>query len=484
MVEPIRFPDIELYRGFGAPVRSESTISGLELISGRLPEGLEGTLYRVGADRQYPSGRTDDIFIDGEGVIHMFRFDRGHVDYRNRWVRTERFKRQEAARRALFGRYRNRYTNDPSVADVSMNTANTSSMFHAGHLYALKEDGLPHLINPDTLETIGTDDFNGAIRSVSFTAHPKVDPVTDELLGFSYQAKGDGTRDIVYYLFDRDRKLQNEIWFEMPFAANVHDFAISDKWVIFSFFPLITDVEVLKKGGPFYQWHPNEQMHVAVLPRYGNAEEIRWFRGPVCSAGHMMNAFREGDLLHLDLCLYDGNCFPFFPTPEGEETEPVPPFLTRLTFDMGQPGDSFTRRRLLDIPCEMPKIDDRFHGRPYRYGYVICARSADGSSAIGRVDVTTGELDRWQPGPGDHVQEAQFVPRAPDAAADDGWLLVPVSRVAENRSDLAVLDARNLAAGPVALFKLPVRVRSTFHGTWVPASARESGHYNYKLPAG
>src|SRR5690606_5653194 len=117
------------------------------------------------------------------------------------------------------------------------------------------------------------------------TAHPKVDPVTDELLGFSYQAKGDGTRDIVYYLFDRDRKLQNEIWFEMPFAANVHDFAISDKWVIFSFFPLITDVEVLKKGGPFYQWHPNEQMHVAVLPRYGNAEEIRWFRGPVCSAG-------------------------------------------------------------------------------------------------------------------------------------------------------------------------------------------------------
>ena len=479
MVEPVRFPEIELYAGWGEPMRTECEIRGLELIQGEIPAGLEGALYRVGADRQYPSGRTDDIFIDGEGMIHMFRFKDNQVDYVSRWVQTERFKRQKIARRGLFGRYRNRYTNDPSVAGVHMGTGNTTAMFHAGHLYALKEDDLPYEMDPETLATRGRDDFGGALRSVSFTAHPKVDPVTDELLGFSYQARGDATRDIVFYLFGPDRKLVNEVWFEMPYAACVHDFAITDEWIVFPFFPLITDLEVVKAGGPYYQWHPDKEIHVALVPRRGSARDIRWFRGPAASAGHMMNAVREGSTIHLDVCFYEGNCFPFFPTPQGETTPPVPPFLTRLSFDLNDREGRIAKRRLLDVSCEMPRTDDRYQGLPYRYGYVIC-RSADGSSGTGCFDFQTGELACWSPGPGDGVQEAQFVPRAPDAAEGDGWLLVPVSRVSKMRSDLVILDARNVSAGPVATLKLPVRVRSTFHGTWVPESALRTGRFGYK----
>ena len=65
MSEPIRFPEIQLYAGWGEPMRTECTIDALEIIQGEIPKGLNGTLYRNGADRQYPSGRTDDIFIDG-----------------------------------------------------------------------------------------------------------------------------------------------------------------------------------------------------------------------------------------------------------------------------------------------------------------------------------------------------------------------------------------------------------------------------------
>ncbi len=77
MVEPLRFPDNDLFKGWGEPLRCETTIEGLEVIQGAIPEGLEGTLYRVGADWQYPSKRDDDIFIDGEGMIHSFRFENG-----------------------------------------------------------------------------------------------------------------------------------------------------------------------------------------------------------------------------------------------------------------------------------------------------------------------------------------------------------------------------------------------------------------------
>ena len=65
----------------------------------------------------------------------------------------------------------------------------------------------------------------------------------------------------------------------------VHDFAISDKYVIFPFFPLLTDVDVLKKGGPFYTWHRDRPTVVAIVPRYGKAQDVRWFRGPTVSPG-------------------------------------------------------------------------------------------------------------------------------------------------------------------------------------------------------
>jgi carotenoid cleavage dioxygenase len=483
MVEPFRFPEIDLYQGWGEPLRSETTADSLEIVQGAIPEGLEGALYRNGADRQYPSGRTDDIFIDGEGMFHMFRFKDGQVDYRSRWVETDRYKAQKAAKRGLFGRYRNRYTNDPAAEGIHQGTANTTAMFHAGHLYALKEDDHPYEIDPETLATVGRTDMNGQIVSNSFTAHPKVDPITNELLGFSYQAKGDGTKDIVFYLFDKDGTKTNEIWFEMPYAACVHDFAVTDEWIVFPFFPLITEMDNVRAGGPYFQWNPDQETVIALVPRYGTAEGIRWFRGPATSAGHMMNAHREGSKIHLDVCLYEGNCFPFFTTPEGVTTPMVPPFLTRITVDMERNDEGFDKQRLLGPSCEMPRTDDRYQGRPYRYGFMIVYRSADGSSATGRLDHQTGELVTWSPGPGDTVQECQFVPRTPDSAEGDGWLLVPVARVSKGRSDLVVLDAQDIAAGPVATIKLPVRVRSTFHGTWVPESALQTGQYPYKLQA-
>ena len=482
MVEPVHFQDHELYRGWGEPMRTESTLRGLELVQGAIPDGLEGALFKVGADRQYPSGRPDDIFIDGEGMIHSFRFKDNQVDYTSRWVHTPRYLRQREARRSLFGRYRNRYTNDPSVAGVHMGTGNTTAMFHAGHLYALKEDDLPYEMDPVTLETMSRTDFDGQVKAETFTAHNKVDPITNELLAFAYQAKGDATRDVVYYCFDKHRKLVEEIWFEMPYAACVHDFAITDEWIVFPFFPLITDLAVIKKGGPYYEWHPDKEVHVALVPRRGgSAKDIRWFRGPAASAGHMMNAFREGSKVHLDVCYYEGNCFPFFPTPQGVHTEMVMPFLKRLTFDLADGSTGFEKRQLLASPCEMPRTDDRYQGRPYRHGYVIGGRTPDGSSGTGHIDHATGKFELWKPGPGDSVQEAQFVPRRPDSPEGDGWLLVPVCRVSQMRSDLVILDAMNLSAGPVATLKLPIRVRATFHGTWVPEKTLRTGLYEASL---
>ncbi len=482
MVETVRFPDIPLYRGWGAPMRTECDLVDLEVTEGEVPADLNGTLYRVGPDRQYPPMTGEDVFIDGEGMAHMVRFRNGHVDYRCRWIRNERFLLQEEARRSLYGRYRNRYTDDPSVKGKSRNTSNTNAVWHGRKLLILKEDSLPVEVDPDTLETIGEWDCDGAVKAVSLTAHPKLDLNTNELLMFSYQARGDGTTDIAFYIFGPDGKVAHEVWFHMPYPGMVHDFAATDDHIIFPFWPLITDMDVVKEGGPYYRWHPEQETVVAVLPRRGKAEDIRWFRGPAMSAGHMMNAVTDGSKVHLDLCLYKGNCFDFFPTYDGSPYVPCPPQLSRMTFDLDRNDEGIETELLLGSPGEMPTCDTRYMGKPYRYGYMICrspdARAGDMSlGAIGRYDHQTGELKTWSPGENSGVQEPLFVPRHQGAAEGDGWLLAPVNRVAENRSDIVVLDATKPEAGPVALVKLPVRIRSTFHGMWVPEDAMQSGRY-------
>lgn len=480
MPEVVRFPDIPLYQGWGAPHRAESDIQDLEVVQGEIPAALSGTLYRCGPDRQYPPRTAQDVFIDGEGMVHMFRIAEGRVDYRNRWVRNERFMLQEAARRSLFGRYRNRYTNDPAVAGKSNGTANTNVVWHGRRLLVLKEDSRPMELDPNTLATLGEFDFDGQLKSVSLTAHPKLDLHRNELIAFSYQAQGDATLDFVIYIADADGRIVHETPLRMPYPGMVHDFAVSDSHIVVPFFPLITDLEVIKAGGPYYQWHPDKKSVYAVIPRRGTASEVRWFEGPTVSAGHMMNAVTEGNTVHLDLCLYEGNCFDFFPSRDGSPFKPAPPLLTRISFNLGT--EQLTLRRLMGSACEMPKIDDRWMGRPYRYGFVICrppdaVAGAVGLGAIGCFDHHTGALSTWSPGPDSGVQEPVFVPRDPTAAEGDGYLLVLVNRLSQLRSDLVVLDAQRLGEGPVATVRMPTRVRATFHGMWVPDAVLASGRW-------
>ncbi len=67
--------------------------------------------------------------------------------------------------------------------------------------------------------------------------------------------------------------------------------------------------------------------------------------------------------------------------------------------------------------------------------------------------------------------EFVFVADSPDAGEDEGWLMGFVYDAALGRSSLVVLDASDLAAGPVATVPLPARVPAGFHGNWVPAAA-------------
>jgi carotenoid cleavage dioxygenase len=473
----VRFPDEPGFAGRFAPVRLEGEIRGLEVIQGEVPESLSGTFYRVGADPAWPPVVPDDFYFNADGMVAMFRFENGHVDFRSRYVRTPRFLAERAARRSLFGAYRNPYTDDPSVAGISRGLANTNVYWHAGRLLASKEDSAPIQIDPDTLETAGEWTWEGDLASQTATAHPKIDPRTGELVFFGYAAKGETTPDIAYYEADRNGRIIHEAWFQAPYSSMIHDWAVTEHFVVFPIIPLTSDLERLKAGGPYYVWDGSKDVYLGVVPRRGS--DVRWYRGTNRFASHIMNAFDDGRYVHIDTPVGRKSAFPWFPDITGAPFDPekTKGYLSRWTIDTMVETSGFTQRRLTDCSGEFPRTDDRWATRGYRFGVINLTdvpgqTPADGMPGfrwLASIDLATQAMKRRFAGDDSTVQEAIFVPPHPAAPHGDGYVMQLVDRHALARTDLLILDARQIDGQPVATVKIPIRMPGGLHGNWVPA---------------
>jgi carotenoid cleavage dioxygenase-like enzyme len=471
------FPETPSFAGYNAPSRVEADIFDLE-IHGELPIELNGVWYRMTPDPQYPPKLGDDIFISGDGMISSFRFENGHCDYKSRYVCTERFLAERKARRGLFGAYRNRFTDEPEVQGLDRTVANTTPVWHAGKLFATKEDGLPYEIDPITLDTKGRYDWDGKLKTQTVTAHPKVDPKTGELLFFGYEAAGDATRDISFCIADKDGRLISEEWFEAPHAAMIHDFAISEDYVVFPIFPTLTDLDRMKAGGLHWMSDISKDCYVAVIPRKTGVKDIRWFKRPGGQFFHAINARNEGEQVMLDLFVAGMNPFPAIPDVSGMPYNPQAagtlPF--RWTMDMAGNDDKIDERLIAFAPGDLPRLDERRTGQTYSQtwmGMVDPARAmrfsgpvGAGFNMVGRLDVNTGEIDAWFGGDDDTFQEPQFIPTGPGET--DGYVVVVVEKHTPNLSDVAVFRAGKMAEGPVCVIHLPLRLRGAVHGCWTP----------------
>ncbi|WP_334184571.1 carotenoid oxygenase family protein [Novosphingobium sp.] len=482
----LKFPDTPDFTGpLYAPSRFEGVVRDLEVM-GTVPAELNGRFVQVSPDPIYPPMLGDDIFFNGDGAVTSFHFSGGHVDIQRRYVETERLTRQRAARRSLHGLYRNPFTDDPSVKGLNRSTANTNIVPFNGMLLALKEDSLPYAMNPATLDTIGEWDFGGQIGNAPFTAHPKFDPENGNLLAIGYEARGLATRDIVYYEFSADGKKLHEIWIEAPYASSVHDFAVTPNYVIIPVPPLTSDRDRMEKGGRHFEWQADLEFQYGVMRRDGDGSDIRWFTGPGCFQAHVLNAYEEDNAVHIDMPSADGNVFFFFPEADGSAPAPetLHFHLARWTFDLQSNSNIAVHTNLLDLPCEFPRCDPRVSGLPYRHAVMLgCDMSLYAMDRLGpppwqffnmlaHFDVATGKYEAWSGGDAECFQEPTFVPRSPDAPEGDGFVLALLNHLETRTTELVILEALDLAKGPIARVKLPFRLRMSLHGNWLPEATQ------------
>lgn len=456
-------------RGFNSPTRFEADVYDCE-VWGTIPSDIEGTFVRMQCDFAYrPPQNEWPTGFNGDGHISAFRFANGSVDYKGRYVKTERLMAERAARKRLYGVYRNHLTDDPSVRDLDRSAANTHAYYHGGKLLVLKEDALPWTVDPHTLETQGAWDFNGKYKATSMSAHPKIDPVSGEMIAYGYQAKGDLTDDIAVYTINPAGEVVKEVWLKSPYLGIIHDIAITQKHILIPVVARTTSLERLQTGEPMWEWNGDLPTYVGVLPRDGDAKDVRWFKGPARNTLHFLNATDRGSKITMEL-----------PTSSGERD---PSQIRRWTFDMKSKRNEFSEELVSNTPGILPRMDDRFMSLDYRYAYLgsrDTSRPADTKRAPGmgpfttnvmqRLDVRTGEIKQCFAEPVQSLQENMFVPRKNAKHEGDGYVMAVASNYESMTSDLVIADAERIEEGIIATVKLPFRLRSGTHTNWFPQS--------------
>ncbi|MEP0643369.1 carotenoid oxygenase family protein, partial [Parasphingorhabdus sp.] len=456
------------------PVFEEVDRDDLEII-GTIPADIDGLYIRNTENPVHDSiGRYHPF--DGDGMIHTIRLQGGKASYRNRFVRTEGFEAEQAEGGPLWvgimgkpdDSKRKGWGAHGSVKDSS----STDVVVHAGAILStFYQCGEGYRLDPETLETLGT---AGWVPEDGISAHPKVDEATGELLFFNYSTKAPFLQ---YGVVGSDNQLKHLVPIDLPGARLPHDMAFTENFAIFNDCPLYWKPELIERNLYIPAYHPDEPTRFGIIPRMGQPEDIKWFDAKPTYVLHWTNAYEDGDEVVLDGYFQNEPVpAPLTNFPAGYESmgasidlHSFKPELHRWRFNM-KTGETKEETLFNDYPVEFGMINQQVAGQPYRYVY-----SATGEpgwflfNGLTKHDLETGEADHISFGEQRFGSEAPFIPRANAQSEDDGYLISFITDMAQDRSECIIIDAQNVAAGPVCTIILPHRISSGTHATWATA---------------
>ncbi|KAI3791989.1 hypothetical protein L2E82_05857 [Cichorium intybus] len=507
-----------------APVEEMGEAVCIHDVQGTIPNGFpEGVYVRNGPNPLFGGfkstksifGRSSHIWVEGEGMLHALYFKKEsdgkwRVSYNNKHVETDTLKMEKQKNKpsflpaiegdslAILSAY---LLNLMRFGTVNKLLSNTSIFEHSGKFYAAAENHLPQEIDIQTLNTLGTWEVDKSWNR-PFTAHPKKAPGSGELVMMGVNAmkpffeigiiEADGS------------KLVHKADLKFERCSLCHDIGVTLRYNVILDFPLTVDIKRLANGGPLIKYDRDGYARIGVMPRYGDADSVRWFEVETCCVFHIINTFEDGDEVIMrafrandsiipgpDLGL---NKFEWFSSRfksyesdtnfSSDESFFSRAYEWRLNMKNGE-----VRERYLTgttVSMDFPMINENFLGVKNKYGYAqivdLEASSVTGMAKYGGLvklhleERRLSSMDEKQ----DYLEMechkfpentfctgAAFVPKPGGLEEDDGWVITFVHDEHLNISSVIVLDAQKFSSEPVAIITLPCRVPYGFHGAFM-----------------
>ncbi len=456
------------------------------VVHGTLPAWLRGSLYLVGPARFERGGQRYGHWLDGDGMVVALHFDEEGATAAARYVRTEKWIEEEESGQAIYRTFGTAFPGSQLRRGRALaSPANVSVHPFAGRLLVFGEQGLPYELDEYDLTTIGRYGFGSLNEVTPFSAHPALDPATGELTNFGLSFAADRP-SLQLFQFDVDGTLSARSRVELELPYSLHDFSLSGRFAVFHLAPYLLDVAPMLTSGATVAdslvWRPEIGSQLLVVERAAGQVAARIaIGGGYCL--HQVNAFDDGDELVVDFLELDEPVYPDYDGLPELFLEVRPAHVVRLRVD---PIAGRLLERQVTSPgfaADFPVLDPHLAGLRAEEFWML-AIAATGQSGrkffdrLQRFDWRVGEIvDTYATAPPLYLAgEPVYVPEfsggravgggAGGAEARSGVILCHELDVAARESAFVVLDAFDLARGPLARIVLPSPVHLGFHAAF------------------
>ncbi len=282
--------------------------------------------------------------------------------------------------------------------------------------------------------------------------------------------------------------------FPYEYVCYMHSASISEDYLILTEIPLHFNtfyaVWSIVAGGTvtdMFKWNGETMPTYFRVISLDTGEQVARIPGPAFFMFHHINSYQSKDnkkKIIVDICAYDDNRLinelylnklreNIFPSGAG--------YIRRFELDLNantcsEPNANARESKgsyplsyahsLVPIQFELPRINPRLIGKPYRYIYASRAPPGRLFDALIKLDVESKkQVASWEE-PCTSPSEPIFVPRpdAKDDQEDDGVVLSVILDQKAKQSFLLVLDG--ITFKELARAYLPVHIPLSFHGNF------------------
>ncbi|KJH70573.1 carotenoid oxygenase family protein [Aliterella atlantica] len=448
----------------------------LSIISGSIPQGLRGSLYRNGPARLERGGIKVGHWFDGDGAILAVHFSADGAEATYRYVQTAGYQEEANADRLLYGNYG--MTAPGAIWNQWFkpikNAANTSVLALPDRLLALWEGGNPHALDLETLATWGTDELGALENNLPYSAHPKCDAQTGEIFNFGISPGINAKLNI--YKSDRTGKITKKTEFPLDGIPLIHDFVLAGQYLVFFVPPVRVNPLPLLLGLSNYsdalEWQPQLGTQVLVFDRHSlslvsRIEAEPWYQW------HFANGYvDDSSAIVAHIIRYeDFQTNQYLKEVATGETHRTA--KSSLWETVVHPTNGKVRsQQILDNHCEFPVVPPQHVGKAASQTYLSLHRPGVDTSkellgAIARFDNQTKILTVADMGENHYPTEPIYAPKSENP--DLGWIVTVVYDGNTDTSEVWVFDSDGLDREPVCRLALPSVIPPGFHGTWHPA---------------
>ncbi|KAF9590614.1 hypothetical protein IFM89_035932 [Coptis chinensis] len=466
-------------------------------------------------------GKASNIWVEGEGMVHALYFTKDSEDcwkvvYNNRFVESLSYIAEKKETKpyflpavegdspAIIAAY---VLNSLRFGKPNKDLSSTNIFEHSGKIYSVTEDHLPHEIDIFTLEKIVADWAVEKSWGRPFTSHPKKAPGTGELVTIGMDAL---KPFCVLGIVSADgKKILHKANLKLDRSCFVHEIGITEKYNVIINCPLTIDINRLVKGGPLIKFNKEDFTMIGVMPRYGDANSIRWFEVASTCTFHILNCFEDGDEVIVRGCRAQESVIPG-PRMNDDRVEWFTRGLKPIDHceeNGNEVGEIFSRiyewrlnmktgevkeKNLTgtSFPLDFPMINEKYTGVKNKYGYAqVVDASACSNFGFKYGMLAKLYLEELSTRPSEMMEHSEseelikveyhklgentfcsgatFVPKQGSQDEDDGWIVSFVHNEDTNVSQAHIIDTQSFEAEPVAKITLPRRVPYGFHGTYV-----------------